>query len=275
MKNFVLAFLALGLAVPAAAIDQGDCCATVGSVCISTCQKSSCTGNGDCELALTSRPQGTRWSTPAIRASLATMDRRDQRALRRLMAEPGNSQVGDKEDEDGAEGGLAVPSDSVTAKPVLIQTGGKTAKVPMKHGSCGLDCGIHVLATQTGNLRIPFKISMSCPSGSSVSFLAYRLKGFDQNKVVDGGPAPSKYLKELSLKPFSANELEAACQEALGGGWAKPGSHNNTQQKVTTNLQEKIEVWGQCTGWANQVKRSYEARVKLTCEDQSWSSPVP
>lgn len=281
MKNLAFGILFLGLTAPAAAFDKGDCCASVGNVCISTCQKSSCTGNGDCDLALTSRPAGTSSSTPAIRSSYKTLDRRDRTALRKIMANPG-TRPRDREDEDPAEAGLfAAPQPELGFKapgasiPVLKQTGGTTAKVPMKHGSCGLDCGTHELATQSGNLDVPFKISMSCPAGTKVSFLAYKMKGQNQVKVVSQATGASSYSKNVKLKPFSKSELEESCRVALGGNWPQPGQHKNKSKTVTSNLQESVKVWGQCTGWANQVTRNYPAKVKLTCEDQSWFVPVP
>ncbi len=281
MKNLALGILWFGLATSAAAIDRGECCASVGNVCISTCQKSSCTGNGDCDLALTSRPAGISSTTPAIRSSYKTMSRRDQHALRKIMNKPTPVRAGGRPDEDPPEGGLfnsepqggfKAPTASI---PVLTQTGGTTAKVPMKHGSCGLDCGTHKLAVQGGNLDIPFKISMSCPAGAKVSFLAYKMKGQNQVKVVNSATGSSSFSKNVKLQPFSKDELEEACRVALGGDWPQPGSHKNKTKTVTKNLAESVKVWGKCTGWANQTLRTYPAKLRLTCEDQSWYVPVP
>jgi len=74
---------------------------------------------------------------------------------------------------------------------------------------------------------------------------------------------------------FSKDELEESCRVALGGNWPQPGGHKNKTKTVTRNLQETVKVWGQCTGWANQVTRIYPAKTRLTCEDQSWFVPVP
>ncbi|MCB1036936.1 MAG: hypothetical protein KDD47_24125, partial [Acidobacteria bacterium] len=171
--------------------------------------------------------------------------------------------------------GLTAKTTPTDAAPALKQTGGTTAKVPMKHGSCGLDCGTHVLATQSGNLDVPFKLSMSCPAGTQVSFVAYQMKGQNQVKVVNGATGSGSFSKNVKLQPFSKDELQEACRVALGGNWPEPGQHKNKTKTVQTNLQEDVKVWGQCTGWANQVTRNYPAKLRLTCEDQSWFTPEP
>ena len=265
----------------ATAIGKGECCAKVHNVCISSCQRSSCTGNGDCKLVESAAPSGSS-SSPAIRRALKTMNRRDQATLKKgLTAEKDPTGSGGRPDTDpihvygeGQVGGLQTPP-SGTGVPKMQQTGGTTAKVPMKHGSCGLDCGTHVLATQGGNLNVSFKIGMSCPSGQGVSFVAYKLKGQSQVKIVQSNTGSSSYTKNVKAQPFSKDELEEACRAALGGGWAEPGRHKNQTKTVKKTIEETVEVWGKCSGWTNTVKRSYPAALTLTCEDQSWSLPVP
>ena len=180
---------------------------------------------------------------------------------------------GGKDDEDPPEGGLATPEGPRSQVPVLRQTGGHTAQVPMEHGSCGLDCGTHVLAVQNGNLDVPFEISMSCPAGSRVSFLAYQIPGELQVKIVDAPTASSSFSQNLQLQPFSAAELEAGCQTALGGSWPQPGHHQNTEEVVVETLGKAIKTWGRCTSWLKKKSRSYTAEVEMSCQDQSWVAP--
>ena len=189
-------------------------------------------------------------------------------------AESDCEMVGDRPDPEPGEGGLAAPGGDSSPKPVLIQTGGTSAQVPMKHGSCGLDCGTHVLAVASGNLDVPFKISMNCPAGTRVKFLAYAMQGQEQVTVVDGATPSSSYSEDLDLQPFSTADLEESCRVALGGNWPLPGSHQNLKPKEVANLQEPVTVWGQCTGWPDKAKRAYSAKLRLSCEDQSWFAPL-
>ena len=116
---------------------------------------------------------------------------------------------------------------------------------------------------------------MSCPAGSEVSFLSYRLKSKKQVPVVNGATGSSSFLKNLKLQPFSVEDLEEACRSALGGNWAQPGNHKNTTGTVQGSLQETLTVRGQCTGWSKPIVRKYSADLELSCQDQSWVDPLP
>ena len=161
---------------------------------------------------------------------------------------------------------------AVASVPVLMQLPPGTANVSMKHGSCGTDCGTHALATTKGNLKMKFKIQMSCPNGTDVNHLSYRIPGGNVIQVF-GNTTSQSVEKNLELQPFSAGELEQSCRAALGGNWATPGSHHNATQTVNGLISKPIDTWGRCTGWANKVKRTYQAKLTLTCNDTSFFAP--
>lgn len=164
--------------------------------------------------------------------------------------------------------GLAVVGDPMP-KPFLQQLGGTAATVPMKHGSCGLDCGTHVLATTSGNLDVPIKLGLTCPSGLKVTYLGFQPQGAPLSPV-RFGPAPS-VVKNLSIQPFSASDLESACQAALGGSWAQPNRHNNRRRTVKKTIQKSVRAWGECTGWPSKTFKDTVITLTLTCVDQDWN----
>jgi len=161
---------------------------------------------------------------------------------------------------------------TLASVPVLTQLPPGTANVPMKHGSCGTDCGTHVLATNKGNLKMKFKIEMSCPNGADVNHLSYRIPGGNVIQVF-GNTNSQSVEKNLDLQPFTAGDLEQSCRAALGGNWATPGSHHNATQTVNSMVSKSIDTWGRCSGWANKVKRTYQAKLTLTCNDTSYFVP--
>jgi hypothetical protein len=169
--------------------------------------------------------------------------------------------------------GLATPTVPAAGTPSMKQLGSTLAKVPMKHGSCGLDCGTHVLAQTTGNLDVKFKVEMSCPGGADVIHLSYRPAGHDVTVVVGAPSGASELAQTIAAQPFTAAELEAACQQALGGSWPLPNSHSNTTATVQKGVDKSIEVWGQCSGWANKAKSTWPVTLSLTCQDQSFFVP--
>jgi hypothetical protein len=146
----------------------------------------------------------------------------------------------------------------------LVQQGGTIAKVPMKHGSCGLDCGTHVLAG-TGNLEVPFKVGMNCPAGTTVVFLAA-----GATSVLNADSGKSSFSKDVELQPFAAQELEKACQTALGGSWGLPDPHNNSSPTASASLSKKIKVSGRCFGWANTIYQDFPVSLSITCTDQDF-----
>jgi hypothetical protein len=273
MKAITFSILTLLAALPAAAIGNGGCCAKVNGVCISKCtQPGGCTGNADCRLAFKTSGQssGVDLQSPAGRFALATLDSGDQARLREIT---GTSRPTPEQRpmQDTPQGLVSLPAP--TGTPTLSQLGGATAKVPMKHGSCGLDCGIHVLATQSGNLDVPARIGMTCPAGTSVNAVEYQLAGQGVTAVVGAGTGKGTFSKDVKIQPFSKAELEAACQKALGGSWPLPDLHRNAQKTVQATLKESVRVWGRCTSWANKALKTYPVTVTLTCEDQSFPPP--
>lgn len=169
-------------------------------------------------------------------------------------------------------GGVATPTGPAGNAPSMKQLGSTLAKVPMEHGSCGLDCATHVLA-QNGNLGVKFELEMSCPAGTDVVHLSYQPAGHNTTVVVGAPSGAGQYSQTITAQPFTAAELEAACQQALGGSWPIPGGHGNTSATVQKGVHKSIEVWGQCSGWANKVKRTWPVALSLTCEDRSFFVP--
>lgn len=158
--------------------------------------------------------------------------------------------------------------------PTLAQLGSSSAYVPMKHGGAGLDVSNHVLATRMGNLDMRLKVGMTCPDDRTVIHYSAKPAGGNAVTFVNANTGNDEYSANVTMKPFSASELETACQKALGGAWASNNSHNNTTQSVKKTISKKIEVWGQCSGWANKTKRTYTVLLTLTCDDKSWFTPV-
>lgn len=170
-------------------------------------------------------------------------------------------------------GGPVIGSEPAQNVPTLSQIGSSTAFVPMKHGSCGQDCGTHVLAVASGNLNMQLDVGMSCPAGRTVTHLSFKPQGQNAISVVGYDTGQASFSKTLFAQPFSKGELESACQQALGGSWAEPGSHNNNVAEVKKTIAKSVNVWGQCSGWANKVLRTYPVSLTLTCRDQSFFVP--
>lgn len=271
MKTLILPLLLLAAALPAAAVQNGGCCASVKNTCISKCtQQGGCTGKGDCRLAFASagNAAGVDLESPAGRVALATLPEAGRTELRRLVGKEAQTLPGERPMQDTPQGLTSAPG-----VPTLTQLGGAGAKVPMKHGSCGLDCGIHVLAVSSGNLGVPVRVGMTCPAAVKVDGVEFQLAGQGVTALVQGNTQKSSFSKEIKVQPFSKAELEAACQKALGGSWPLPDLHHNTEATVETELQETIRVWGHCTGWADKAVKEYPVKLTVTCSDQSFPPP--
>jgi len=171
-----------------------------------------------------------------------------------------------------ASGTLAAPPPPAHT-PVMQQLGSTTAQVPMKHGSCGIDCSTHRLFSQTGNLDVSFKVEMGCPAGTTVTHISYQPDGHGTTVVVGANSGASLVSKTIAAQPFTAGELEAACRTAMGGDWPTGNGDPNRSSTVRTGVHKSIDVWGQCSGWANKAKRTWPVALTLTCEDKSF--PIP
>lgn len=281
MKTIWIGIVLTFLAMPALAIGQGECCSKVNGVCISTCNKSFCSGQGDCDLAFTWFPGNVDTSHPDAKHTLVTLENGDRQTLNQVLVAQTDAQPSGERPDGGPILFLDVVDELAYPKPdgvpEMLQTGGTTAFVPMKHGSCGIaDCSTHVLASQDGNLDVPFKLRMTCPAGTTVTFFAYQFPGQNQAQVVTSDTGSASFEDDVAAQPYSKLELEQACQTAMGGAWVSPGSHNNGSKLVPSAIGETVQVWGQCSGWANSVKRSYPVYTSLTCSDESWPpSQVP
>ena len=183
------------------------------------------------------------------------------------------SRVGPRLGTPPRSGGLATPTGPAGATPSMKQLGSTLANVPMRHGSCGHDCETHVLAQRTGNLDVRFKLEMSCPAGTDVIHLSYQPAGHNTTVVVGGPSGANGFSQTIAAQPFTAAELEAACQQALGGSWPIPDPHNNPTATVQKGVHKSIEAWGQCSGWTNKAKRTWPVTLSLTCEDRSFLVP--
>jgi hypothetical protein len=151
--------------------------------------------------------------------------------------------------------------------PTLSQLGSSSAYVPMKHGSAGIDLTTHVLAVQNGNLDMSLKVGMSCPAGRTVTHLSFKPQGQNATSVVGFDTGQQVFSKTLDAKPFSKSELESTCKQALGGVWASNNPHPNVGPEVKKTIVKSVNVWGQCSGWANKTKRTYPVSLTLTCRD--------
>lgn len=154
----------------------------------------------------------------------------------------------------------------------FAQLGSTQAYVPMKH-MINDKTNYHALATKSGNLKMKVKIGMKCPTGHTVSYLAYRRQtssnGTKTNIVVWSQNAPNtqNYTQNLEIEPFSLNELNQIGYEAFGGTWKSPDSHPNTQKKIKKTIKKSIEVIGACSGLALQTK-SFPVTLTITFEDK-------
>uniref|UniRef100_A0A0C1QZN3 Lipoprotein n=1 Tax=Tolypothrix bouteillei VB521301 TaxID=1479485 RepID=A0A0C1QZN3_9CYAN len=149
-------------------------------------------------------------------------------------------------------------------QPTIVQIGNAKANVPMKHGSCGLDCGQHVLANKSGNLDMKFSVKMSCPPGQKVAHLSFQPKAQQLTVLIDKPTNAISYSQNVVIQPFSLEELEDAGNKALGGTWAQPNSHNNKTKTVQTTLTDSIDVWGQCSGQNTQQKQTIVVTLPKT-----------
>lgn len=268
MKTLLMWTVILAAAAPAAAIDQGQCCSSVNGVCITRCTRSGgCTGTGDCSLALTSADAGgVDASSPQFKRALRTLRKNDQARLQRLVAQ--SKPQGNRPPpppEPIQELAMCIGESVLT----LAQLGGTTGKVPLIHGSCGLDCATHVLPPASGALEVSFKLDVSCPHGV-VDQVWVQPQGQRLAKVVNAPTGNADFSQTLKLQPFSKAELERACQKALGGSWPLPGSHKNSGKTVQTKVTDAIQVWGRCSTCPANTMQSFPVALTLTCEDQSF-----
>jgi len=170
-----------------------------------------------------------------------------------------------------------IGSPTPSTGPTLAQLGSTQAYVPMKHGSCDgvIDCGTHKLATKSGNLKMKVKIGMTCPTGQTVTHLAYQPQGQSTKTLIKGNTNAQSRVLDVTLQPFSLDEFEEAGQVALGGSWPTPGGHNNTTKTVKKTLKKSISVQGRCSGSAITQMKSFPVTLTATFEDKDFPSPPP
>lgn len=170
---------------------------------------------------------------------------------------------------DGPFGvGLQVPCLGI---PTLF--GHATAFVPMTHVSCGLDCSTHGLATEDGNLNMNLNVGACCPPAHPT--VSIKVSGLaTDTPYLDQGNSP--YSDTISVQPFSLKDLNTACEVALAGSWATPGSHKNAQQTVVTLLEKNITIEATCVGTSPKNElREYTVSLLTTCHDLNFYVPEP
>jgi hypothetical protein len=150
-----------------------------------------------------------------------------------------------------------------------------TAKVPMKQGSCGLDCGTWVVANPHGNFDVPFRITLACAPGKTAVYAAYRIQGQFLEKVLHTDSGAGTFSKQLELRPFSTSELQAACLKALGGNWPLPNFPNNTSSTANTHLDKEISYWGRCSTETTNTSGQLHLSIPVVCQTPKTVQPVP
>ena len=163
----------------------------------------------------------------------------------------------------GTTVGNKPPGHHVPRVPYFTQLGPTpVAKVPMKWVSCGPNCTELKLATSHGNLKMKGKIGMSCPAGVALTALKYQPHWAKQKTVVFEGPLDGNingYWKTLWVEPFTAAQLEKACQEALKN---YPGSNTPVVQKT---IKTNFYVSGRCADSITVYSRTYPVTLRLQC----------
>jgi hypothetical protein len=156
--------------------------------------------------------------------------------------------------------------------PSFCQQQTADTQVPLQHGSCGAGCMTHSLAAAPALPRVPVQLDVDCPSGQRVQWAAYRLKGQETVVLVGTDTGKESFSTSFEVQPFSTQEVEASCRQALGGSWVPPGKHRNPAKATSVEARRRVEVWGKCAlGPAAQpVRHEYLIRVRLTCEDRSF-----
>ena len=155
---------------------------------------------------------------------------------------------------------LKSPKNRPPRLPYFTQLGPTpVAKVPMQWVSCGPNCTEWKLASSHGNLKIKGWIDMYCPAGTTLTYLAYRPQGGQETVVKQGQTKIQGYSKTVWPKPFTAAQLEKACQKALKG---YPGSNPPVVKKLITTT---VYARGRCSDSATVHERGYPVTLKLQC----------
>ena len=165
--------------------------------------------------------------------------------------------------------------------PTLI--GHATAYVPMTHVSIGLDSKTHGLATEEGNLNMLLTVGFCCADSNIAELKIFPVgtPGDDPDPTpgeydVPGAEGFSSFSRLVSVQPFTLNDLDEACEMALGGGWPSPGQHKNSEQIVDTVKTKPVTIRAKCEDWTNPVTRVYYVSLNpITCDDKSFFVPPP
>ena len=155
---------------------------------------------------------------------------------------------------------LKPPKNRPPRLPYFTQLGPTpVAKVPMKRVSCGPNCTEWKLASSHGNLKIEGWIDMYCPAGTMLTYLAYRPQGGQETVVKQGQTKIQGYSKRVWPKPFTAAQLEKACQKALKG---YPASNAPVAKKLITTT---VYARGRCSDSATVHEQGYPVTLRLQC----------
>lgn len=150
----------------------------------------------------------------------------------------------------------------------IQQVGAATAYVPMRHGSCGENCGEHELARNYGNLNFRYHIKASCRGWDTISYLWLSGPGGNDLYLLTAGEDanPQKFDKVVNFKTFTMEEIEKACFDALGGRWLLEDGHENTTRTVKKTLTRTQRVNLKCSD-GSTFQKSWPTTLTLTCED--------
>ncbi len=100
---------------------------------------------------------------------------------------------------------------------------------------------------------------MYCPAGTMLTYLAYRPQGGQETVVKQGQTKIQGYSKRVWPKPFTAAQLEKACQKALKG---YPASNAPVAKKLITTT---VYARGRCSDSATVHERGYPVTLRLQC----------
>lgn len=153
--------------------------------------------------------------------------------------------------------------------PTFSQVDGYTAKVEVKHVSCGQDCWTHGLAKKTGNLDLTAKMGFASPPGDAVERIYYTVgsSGFIY-AYEDGGAQKQSVIATVTLQPWTAAMYEGAAISVLGPSWSgSEDNHHNTSNHATIRMHQDVEVFANCTGDQATRHKAFKVNTKAAIID--------
>lgn len=176
----------------------------------------------------------------------------------------------------GVAGGGALPAaGSFTTDtgglPTLSQVNGTTAKVFVKHVSCGQDCWTHGLTSDKGNLNVTVKMGFTCPAGDAVEQIYYSVGNSATIFAYQykGGVKKQSVIATATIQPWTPAMFEGAAISALGPSWSgDKDDHHNTKNTAKIAMHQDVKVFGNClTDQATGIK-VHKVHTMATIIDQ-------